>query len=381
CHRIESLRIPGKISRYVDLRAYVTMAYLFGGEDPQTHREIVPDSLKTVAFYGTEVGSNAMYQCSSVQHLTLEAEISRIGEFAFAGCTALEFIGMPWREQAMEIGKDAFLDTVPYRNSAYWKNGILYLENHLIAVRSNPIGSVTVRDGTLAVADGAFAWQTGITSVYLPESVQIIGAGAFEGCTSLIDVTLPDTALRIGREAFVDTALYLDTSLWEEDVLYVGKHLIAAGLNLRGACTVKEGTLTIAEMAFSNTTQITSVTLPASLLHMERFAFLNCIGLTTVIFSEGIRQLPEHAFWNCGALENVVLPRSLTSIQSTAFSGCRALECIYYRGSSRAQWNAIGYKADEYTPDDLEVLLYSVNKPQDTEGRWHFGTDGAPVRW
>ena len=52
------------------------------------------------------------------------------------------------------------------------------------------------------IPDGAFAGQTGITSVTIPESVEKIGKDVFEGCTNLVKVVLPDNVTYINPDAF-----------------------------------------------------------------------------------------------------------------------------------------------------------------------------------
>lgn len=52
------------------------------------------------------------------------------------------------------------------------------------------------------IGAGAFAGNTDITSVVIPDTVKVIGAGAFLGCTNLTSVTLPAALEEIGDYAF-----------------------------------------------------------------------------------------------------------------------------------------------------------------------------------
>jgi hypothetical protein len=53
-----------------------------------------------------------------------------------------------------------------------------------------------------AIANNAFAFCTGITSITLPEGVTEIGYGAFAFCTDLASITIPATVTAIGGDAF-----------------------------------------------------------------------------------------------------------------------------------------------------------------------------------
>lgn len=69
----------------------------------------------------------------------------------------------------------------------------------------------------MSVGEYAFASNTAITAVYLPEGLNVVGAYAFSGCTSLQTVITPSTILRLENHAFSECAnlktLYLGASL------------------------------------------------------------------------------------------------------------------------------------------------------------------------
>ena len=56
-----------------------------------------------------------------------------------------------------------------------------------------------------SIGDNAFANQSGITSVLIPNSVTNIGSSVFSGCSNLTSVTIPDSVLSFGTGIFSDT--------------------------------------------------------------------------------------------------------------------------------------------------------------------------------
>lgn len=60
------------------------------------------------------------------------------------------------------------------------------------------VGGETVR----ALGEGCFAGCTEITTVHLPDSLEIIGHGAFADCTSLRGMFIPESVTQIGGAAF-----------------------------------------------------------------------------------------------------------------------------------------------------------------------------------
>ncbi len=111
--------------------------------------------------------------------------------------------------------------------------------------------SITIPDSVIHIGDSVFENCSSLESITLPDSVIYIGDSAFENCSSLESITLPDDVKYIGDSAFSSTAYYNNESNWENDVLYIGKHLIKAKTSLSGAYEIKNSTLTIAVYAIT----------------------------------------------------------------------------------------------------------------------------------
>ena len=52
-----------------------------------------------------------------------------------------------------------------------------------------------------------FAGCSSLSTIDLPEGLEVIEAGAFEGCSALASVRIPNSVKRIGRHAFYGTAI------------------------------------------------------------------------------------------------------------------------------------------------------------------------------
>ena len=76
----------------------------------------------------------------------------------------------------------------------------------------------------------------------------------------------------------------------------------------------------IGENAFYNK-DITSVSIPNSVLTIGREAFYECQNLTSVTFEENaqISEIGAYAFYNCNNLANLIIPDSVTTIGENAF--------------------------------------------------------------
>ncbi len=84
----------------------------------------------------------------------------------------------------------------------------------------------------------------------------------------------------------------------------------------------------ISTRAFENCTQITEVTIPASVTTVESNAFSSCIALKKVTFEGSNCKIGTAAFSYCSDLNNLTLPASLTEIPDDAFAACTSLSSI-----------------------------------------------------
>jgi len=213
----------------------------------------IPDSVTSIgddAFYNTGYYNNTSNWENGVLYIgnhLIKAKLSINGEYsiklgtltiaaeAFYGCTGLTDITIP--DSVTSIGDDAFYNTGYYNSASNWKDGVLYIGNHLIKARTSINGEYNIKPGTLTIATEAFYSCDSLTSVTIPDSVTSIVDYAFSYCGSLTSITIPDSVTNIG-----DSAFYYCTSL-------------------------------------------TSVTIPDSVTSIGDWAFEDCDSLTSVYYS------------------------------------------------------------------------------------------------
>lgn len=77
--------------------------------------------------------------------------------------------------------------------------------------------------------------------------------------------------------------------------------------------------------AFSDRTDISSVTIPDSVSSIGSSAFYGCTGLTGVTIPQSVTTIGFRAFSGCTGLSGAAIPASVISIGASAFSGCSHL--------------------------------------------------------
>ena len=175
----------------------------------------------------------------------------------------------------------------------------------------------------------AFENDTGITALTVPESIETISKAAFSGCSRLKALQLPDTVKYIADSAFKSTALYADSNLWLDGMLYFGNHLIEVRSSVaKGNFVIREGTRTVSGAAFFNCNGLTSVTVPEGVVSIGNSAFYGCSGLRRVYLPDSLEIIGNGALAYCISLVEFYLPMNVHSILSNPFPGSTALQRI-----------------------------------------------------
>lgn len=179
--------------------------------------------------------------------------------------------------------------------------------------------SVTIPDSIIKIGNYAFAGCKRLTSVTISNSVIEIGNGAFRDCIRLTSVSIPDSVTEIGSDAFYDTPFYNNQA---NGVVYLGRVLYRyeGDMPENTSIDIKEGTVTISYMAFSDCTGLTSVTIPNSVTKISGYAFYGCSGLTSVTIPDSVTEIGVSAFSSCSGLKAVTIPNSVTDISGDAFN-------------------------------------------------------------
>ena len=226
-----------------------------------------------------------------------------------------------------------------YKLKEYFMNKKLWITVFILALATTVFASDEERNFRVSLTrDGegviirdyiGNATELTIPSKLAGIPVHEIGNGAFAGNSIITSITIPEGVKRIGNYGSKERRPY--------------QGVFANCINLKSV-TLPEGLTVISAQAFSGCESLPEITIPSSVRVIGHLAFRNCLSLTSIDLPESIVKIGFGAFVGCGKLEKVNIPESVTRIRFSLtpiqpFRGCSRLSA-----SSQAALLKVGYR-------------------------------------
>ncbi len=218
--------------------------------------------------------------------------------------------------------------------------------------------SVTLPDAVEVLGNNCFSECDNLAEVLMSANLRTIESYAFRFCRSLKSVACKDSLRNIAYEAFAHcsnlrTVSFMNGhsvvgngafnncySLEEIHIPNIESWLAISFYNNadRPNCVssnvnlyiddelltnveIPSSVSSIPSYAFHQIKSITSVTIPEGVTNIGKNAFAGCSNLASVSISEGVKTIGSSAFANCYSLKSIAIPSTLTNCGMGAFSG------------------------------------------------------------
>lgn len=184
------------------------------------------DTIRSVSFSDgvTRIGNYAFASCTALEQVDVPASVASIGAKAFYDCPALQSV--QFHSDEIEVAYDSFAHsgefTVCCTENSFWhmyavSNGLRYVltdetASTAFAIRNRSLLSyagtadkITLPSDVSAVGYEALRGNNTVTRVALPQSVTSIADYAFADCANLSEAFVPESVTSIGANAFDGT--------------------------------------------------------------------------------------------------------------------------------------------------------------------------------
>jgi hypothetical protein len=286
----------GSRIRHIGLVAFSGCTSLVNFETPDSLRSIDANAFSDTGIWSKTpdnsvvyVGNWAVgYKGNAKNDVVIKSGTVGISSCAFMR-TSFENIIIP--QSVKIVGSLAFYESKLYSSAP--DNNIIYADKWVVGHKGN-LSAITLKQGTVGIADSALQYGYSLTSIVIPSSVESIGENAFLLCKSLTTVTINNGLKSIGNSAF----------------MYC---LALKSINIPQSVT------NIGLSAFVDCSALTDVSLPQGMTIISSGLFSGCNSLEDFTIPSSVKIIGDRAFRGT-AIKNIVIPKEVVSIGTNAFS-------------------------------------------------------------
>ena len=228
------------------------------------------------------------------------------------------------------IGNQAFARN-SYLKTVLIPDSITLIEQEAFAECRN-LEMVTLSSNLEELYDRVFYNNDMLTSIEIPKSLKELttnfgaDAGPFNSCDGLKNVSFEQGTTKIASVLFANCP-GIESIVIPDTVTDIEYYAFYGSKNLREV-TMPESITSIGWSAFEKCTGLTNILIPKSVTAIGQSAFADCTNLESIQLPDSITDITDYMFQNCTALKNITIPKSITEIGRYALEGCSALNKV-----------------------------------------------------
>lgn len=213
-----------------------------------------------------------------------------------------------------------------------------YTQNLGADIQENS-GSATFSDGATLSWEELMLEENGTKYGYNANKVTetLIDRNAFEECSQLTDIVIHDGVTEIGTNAFGNCS-NLKSVFMPNSVNLLGNRVFYYCSKMTDI-TLSSGITTLTKSLFEECHALKTIVIPDSVTSVGEQTFIYCYQLENVTMSSNLEVVDYLAFNETPKLKELNLPISIKTLKWGSFSYASVSD-FYYEGT-KAQWNAL----------------------------------------
>lgn len=307
---------------------------------------VIPEkvTIDEIEYSVTSIGNSAFDCCSDLLSVSIPNTITNIGQYAFYGCSGLKDVNIP--VSVTEIGVGAFYNCQGLKSTI--------VSNSVISIGESAFGNFSNSQKIFCVATSRpngwnGQWCSGATVIWGAKFVDdfVCRITNSDPCTVEIAGYIGnDTEISVPETVTINNIEYDITSI--NNLAFVGVRNVIYSGNATGSPwgAICANCVIDGDFAFSDVQKTTLV------------KYL--VNSNYVVIPDGVTQIDINAFSNCSNLISVSFPESIIGIHKDLFKNCPNLQYNVYKNGYY-----IGSKNNKYfaliKTDEDNVASYDIN--------------------
>ena len=295
-----------------------------------------------------EIPPSAFRYCLALEEIVIPRSVSSIGERAFKDCGNLKRIVFRSHD-APTVGENAFLNTnadctgyIPY-HAYYWFDELIDDKGNILPLPDNYYWEgIKIKYNEDCPPDGELGVQTIDGRLWVYE--------AFDGTADIMEaptdisgnVVVPDTlggctVIGIDSWAFAYctnmTSVTIPASVISinDNPFVFCSSLVSISVAADNSeYASRDGLLYNKRMTvlYACPAGLQNVTIPQGVVEINHEALKSCARLTSIALPQGVRILGESVFEDCTSLQSVVVPEGVVILENQVFGDCANLRLV-----------------------------------------------------
>ncbi|MGN1442752.1 MAG: leucine-rich repeat domain-containing protein [Acutalibacteraceae bacterium] len=191
------------------------------------------------------------------------------------------------------------------------------------------VTTISIPDSVEIIDDGAFVGLTNIEAIRLPKNLKELGAYAFYKLDKITQMTIPKGVDKIKWSCF-NKCVNLRSVIFEGDIQSIEETAFYACRNLK-SITSCPNLVKIGDLAFWGCSALPRFSAGDKLETIGEGAFIYCTKIKSFYFPQTLKELGEAAFYSTG-LTSAVIPSKtyLDSGDEGLFQNCKNLKTVVF---------------------------------------------------